>query len=313
MGARPEAPRRCWAPWLLGFTSLLLSAFNTVVRSPGARGSDVEDSGSRVSLTGTQGGSAVFHVATKPILTPEVILEKISWGIESGSQHIAMLHVFPGVRGPEWVNFQDKYKERVHVLNTTTLRMDKLTLEDSGRYWARVSLTGGTVYDQYFHLRVYEPVSHPQMLAEILSLTEDWCNITLECHPTESTEDMNVSWESKGLPRELEQTGAPDPAPTPWTLALHLPLSRPSPSVTCVVSNPVDQKTATRDLGEVCGHDPRRQACDVYMWDILRIGVVILSVNLAIAVLLILTRRFMRKYSCGRTLCPHCRGRRNHI
>ncbi|XP_029789306.1 SLAM family member 9-like [Suricata suricatta] len=165
-----------------------------------------------------------------------------------------MLHVFPGVRGPEWVNFQDKYKERVQVLNTTTLRMDKLTLEDSGRYWARVSLTGGTVYDQYFHLSVYEPVSRPQILAEILSLTADLCKVTLECHPTGPTGAVNVSWESKGLPRELEQTGAPGPAPTPWTLALHLPLSRPSPSVTCVVSNPVDQKTATRDLGEVCGH-----------------------------------------------------------
>ncbi|KAF0885778.1 SLAF9 protein, partial [Crocuta crocuta] len=202
----------------------------------------------------TQGGSVLFHVAIKPKLPPGVILEKISWGIESGSKHIAMLHVSPGKHVLKWVNLQDKYKKRVHMLNTTTLRIDKLTLEDSGRYWAQVSLTGGIENAQYFDLIVYEPMTSPQMLAEILSLTQDWCNVTLECHALETSGAENVSWESKGLPRELEQTGAPGPAPNPWTLALTLPLSQPSPSVTCVVSSPVDQKSATRDLGEVCGH-----------------------------------------------------------
>ncbi|XP_029791779.1 SLAM family member 9-like isoform X19 [Suricata suricatta] len=254
MGARPEAPRRCWAPWLLGFTSLLLSAFSTVVRSPGAHGSDVEDSGSRISLKGTQGGSVVFHVIRRPDDPPEAELEKVSWAVKNKTNYMVLLRVSPGVDGPEWVNSRDKLERRVHVLNTTTLRMDKLTLEDSGWYQTRSSFTSGIESSQYFHLSVYEPVSHPQILAEILSLTPDWCNVTLECHPTGTTGAVTVSWESKGLPRELEQTGAPGPAPTPWTLALHLPLSRPSPSITCVVSNPVDQKTATWDLGEVCGH-----------------------------------------------------------
>ncbi|XP_029791787.1 uncharacterized protein LOC115288529 [Suricata suricatta] len=128
---------------------------------------------------------------------------------------------------------------------------------DPGGQWVvpgSILLHRGIENDQEFHLSVYELVSRPQILAENLSLTPDWCNVTLECHPTGTTGAVNVSWESKGLPRELEQTGAPGPAPTPWTLALHLPLSRPSPSVTCVVSNLVDQKSATRDLGEVCVH-----------------------------------------------------------
>ncbi|XP_029791764.1 uncharacterized protein LOC115288523 isoform X6 [Suricata suricatta] len=283
MGARPEAPRRCWAPWLLGFTSLLLSAFSTVVRSPGAHGSDVEDSGSRISLKGTQGGSVVFHVIRRPDDPPEAELEKVSWAVKNKTNYMVLLRVSPGVDGPEWVNSRDKLERRVHVLNTTTLRMDKLTLEDSGWYQTRSSFTSGIESSQYFHLSVYEPVSCPQIHAETLTLTRDWCNVTLECHPTGTTGAVNVSWESKGLPGELEQTGAPGPTTIPWTLALHLPLSRPSSSVTCVVSNPVGQESATRDLGEVCGHvsegeaGPQGQAGAAHMGSILgALGVVLL-------------------------------------
>ena len=99
-----------------------------------------------------------------------------------------------------------------------------------------------------------EPVPRPQILAETPSVTPDWCNVTLKCHAPGTREDVNVSWESKGLPRELEQRGVPGPAPNPWTVALKLPLSQPSPHITCVVSNPGDRKTATRDLGDVCAH-----------------------------------------------------------
>ncbi|XP_039081384.1 uncharacterized protein LOC120227312 isoform X2 [Hyaena hyaena] len=281
MGTRPEAPRLCRAPWLLGFTSLLLSAFSTAVRSSGARGSGVEDSRNLVSLKGTQGGSVVFHVTRRPEVPPEAKLEKISWAVKNESNYIVLLHVSPGVDVPEWVTSKDKFKKRVHVLNETTLRIDKLTLEDSGWYRARCSFSTGIENAQYFHLSVYEPVPRPQVLAEVLSLTRDWCNVTLECHTPGATGAVNVSWESKGLPRELEQRGAPGPASNPWTLALNLPLSQPSPSVTCVVSSPVDQKTVTRDLGEVCVHEqetgPQGQAGSAHVGAILgALGVALL-------------------------------------
>ncbi|XP_044904534.1 SLAM family member 9-like isoform X3 [Felis catus] len=175
----------------------------------------------------------------------------------------------PGEDVPKWVNFQDKFENRVHVLNTRILRIDNLTLEDSGQYWARVSLTGGRETNRYFHLTVYEPVPRPQILAETPSVTPDWCNVTLECHAPGPREDVNVSWESKGLPRELEQRGVPGPAPNPWTVALKVPLSQPSPRITCVVSNPGDRKTATRDLGDVCAHGPLGQAGAGFLRDIL--------------------------------------------
>uniref|UniRef100_A0ABI7X7D2 Ig-like domain-containing protein n=1 Tax=Felis catus TaxID=9685 RepID=A0ABI7X7D2_FELCA len=275
------------------------AAFSTVVNGSGTHGSQVKDSGNVVSLTGTQGGSVSFYVTRSPESLPGVTLEKISWGIKSESHDTIILHVSPGEDVPKWVNFQDKFEKRVHVLNTTTLRIDNLTLEDSGQYWARVSLTGGRETNWYFHLTVYEPVPRPQILAETPSVTPDWCNITLECHAPGPREDVNVSWESKGLPRELEQRGVPGPAPNPWTVALKLPLSQPSPRITCVVSNPGDRKTATRDLGDVCAHGPHGPDGSAHLPAILGALVVVLLI-LGAGLYLLCSRRRKQSLEPGR-------------
>ncbi|XP_004778503.1 SLAM family member 9 isoform X1 [Mustela putorius furo] len=275
-----EDPHLCGASWLLRFTSLLLSVCSAVTQSPGARGSAVDDSGNPVTLKGAQGTPVLFQVIRNPELPPEFELEKMSWGIVSRSNFIVMLYVFPGRDVPEWVNFQDKFERRIYVLNIMTLRIVNLTLEDSGLYRARESYTRGRQYDQDFHLTVYEPMPRPQIGTMILSLTRGWCNVTVECNTTETREDLTVSWESEGLPRELEQRPAPGPAPNPWTLAVTLPLSRPSPSLTCVVSNLVDQKTAALDLGDICGHktDPQGQTGAAHLSGILASVVVVLLI-----------------------------------
>ncbi|XP_032174006.1 SLAM family member 9-like isoform X4 [Mustela erminea] len=251
---------------------------SAVTQSPGARGSAVDDSGNPLILKGTQGASVLFLVIRNPELPPEFELEKMSWGVVSRSNYIVMLHVFPGRDVPEWVNFQDKFERRVYVLNIMTLRIDNLTLEDSGLYRVRASYTRGRQYDQDFHLTVYEPVPLPQIQAMDLSLTPGWCNITMECNTTGTREDLTVSWDSEGLPRELEQRPAPGPAPNPWTLAVNLPLSQPSPSLTCVVSNQADQRTATLDLGDICGRDLHGPSLLALLRDILGTIVVILMI-----------------------------------
>ena len=113
----------------------------------------------------------------------------------------------------------------------------------------------------FIHVRLHsfappapDPVSFPQILVRSPFITPGWCSVTLECRASGDTKDLKVTWESKGLPRELEWRGTPGPASNSWTLTLNLSLSQPNASVTCVVSNQVDQKTATLDLGEVCVH-----------------------------------------------------------
>ncbi|XP_072686164.1 SLAM family member 9-like isoform X7 [Canis lupus baileyi] len=260
MGPCSGDPQLGGASWLLGLTSLLLSVCSTGTQGSEAHGSGVEDSGNPVSLKGMQGASVLFQLLRNPDLPAGVELEKMTWGISSGANYTTLLQVSPGAHDPEWVNFQDKFQKRVHVLNITTLRMNNLTPEDTGLYRARGFYSRGRQYDQDFHLTVYEPLPLPQIWAKDRFITPGWCNVTVKCDTMGTREDLTLSWERKRLPRELEQRVAPGPAPNPWTLALSLPLSQPSASLTCVLSNQEDQRTVTLDLGDICGHDPQGQA-----------------------------------------------------
>ncbi|OWK04825.1 hypothetical protein Celaphus_00001870 [Cervus elaphus hippelaphus] len=101
-----------------------------------------------------------------------------------------------------------------------------------------------------------EPVIHPEILVKSSSITPGWCNITLECDVPGNREDLSVTWESTGLPRELEWSGTPELAPNTWELTVNLSLIQSSATLTCVVSNHVEKKTASVDFAQVCSHEP---------------------------------------------------------
>ncbi|XP_060976478.1 SLAM family member 5-like isoform X2 [Dama dama] len=250
-----EDPHLCWTSWLLGFISLLLSICSTGAKSPGARGSEIQDSGAHVPLQGIRGGSVLFHVIKKQEAEPE----EVSWGFGPKSNYRVLLQVHGGADTPTWVNLQDKYQQRVHVPNSLSLKIENLTCEDSGQYRARVSFPGGIELIQVFLLTVYEPVPFPQILMGSASITPDRCNVTLECRVSGATEDLNVTWENKGLPEEWEQRRTLEPASNSCTLAVSLPKDQSNISLVCVVSNPVGNKTASFDLGRVCVHDSAKQ------------------------------------------------------
>ncbi|XP_047640196.1 uncharacterized protein LOC125129499 [Phacochoerus africanus] len=247
MGPCSGNPHLRWASRLLGLLSLLFSICSSGTKSDGGPGPGVQDPGAPDLLQGIRGGSVLFHIFEKH----EAELEEVSWGFGPGSEYRVLLRVRPG-EAPIWVSLQDRYQQRVHVPNMMSLKIENLTPEDSGLYRARGSFTGGVEFTRVFHLTVYEPVPIPQILVKSPSITHGWCNVTIECRTSGDTEDLKVTWEGKGLPRELEERVTLGPAPNSWTLAVHLPWSQPYTNITCVVSNEVDQKTATFDLGEVC-------------------------------------------------------------
>ncbi|XP_037356687.1 CD48 antigen-like [Talpa occidentalis] len=250
MGPCPEDPQLCRVSWALGLASLLLSSC-----SPGAQSSAVKDPGAYLPLKGIRGGSVLFHLSKFRAAE----LEQTEWGVGPESDFRVFLRVHRGKEdAPTWVSLRDKYEQRVHVPSMASLRMENLTREDSGRYWARAQLTGGRGSAQGFQLTVYEPVPLPQILIESLSIAPGWCNVTLECRTPGDGENLSVTWESQGLLGGLERRTPSGPAPSSWTLAVKLPLSQPHANLTCVVSNPADQKTHTKALGDVCA--PVREA-----------------------------------------------------
>nr|XP_021523056.1 SLAM family member 5-like [Aotus nancymaae] len=225
---------------------------STAPNTSGAHGSAVKDSGNHIHLKSIRGGSVLFNVAEKPRADVGAEMQEVSWGLGTLSNYTQMLQVHRGADSPIWLSLQDKFKQRVHVPSMWSLRIENLAPEDSGQYVAMIRSTRGKVLAQVFYLTVYEPVPHPEILAKSLSTTPGLCNITLECRAPGAMQDLNVTWESKGLFRELEQRDTPGPNAKLRTLALSLPLSQWIGNLTCVVSNQVDQKAATLDLGKVC-------------------------------------------------------------
>nr|XP_023409884.1 SLAM family member 9-like isoform X2 [Loxodonta africana] len=246
-----EDPHFCWVSWLLGFFSLL-GVWSTGAKISGAHDSGTKDSGAHVLLKEIRGGSVLFHVIVKPEVNPGEEMQEIAWSFGSEPSYRVMLHVHNGADSPTWVSLQDKYKQRVHVPNMTTLRIENLTLEDSGQYRARVSLNEGREFIQVFHLIVYEPVPLPQILVQSRSITPGWCNVTLECRAPGARKNLNLTWESEIFPKNQEQRETSGSGTNSWTLAERLPLSQPNASLTCVISNSEDQKNVTLDLGKVC-------------------------------------------------------------
>ncbi|XP_043309064.1 hepatocyte cell adhesion molecule-like isoform X2 [Cervus canadensis] len=206
-------------------------------------------------MYGIRGGSGLFHVIKEQEADPE----EVSWGFGPESNYRVLLRVRRGADTPTWVSLQDKYQQRVHVPNGRSLKIESLTSEDSGQYRARASFTGGIERTEVFHLTVDEPVITPEILVKSSSITPGWCNITLECKSPGNREDLSVTWESKGLPRELEWSGTPELAPNTWELTVKRSLIQSSANFTCVVSNHVEKKTASVDFAQVCSHGTHRQ------------------------------------------------------
>ncbi|XP_077883429.1 CD48 antigen isoform X2 [Ictidomys tridecemlineatus] len=248
MGHSSQDPHLCWTTRLLGGISLLC-ACSTLAKSSGAHGSGIKGFRTGTYLKAIRGGSVLLQVIQEP---EDPKIEEISWGvITSDSNSTFMLRLQNGKEDPLWFSLQDKYKQRVQMPSMSSLRINNLTSQDSGQYWAQIMSQMGREIKALFHLTVYDPVPLAQIRTTSASITHCWCNVTLDCGAREAVEVLNVTWEVQGPPSEREQRGAPGPA-NPWTLALSLPLRQPNVSLTCVLSNPVDQKNATLQLLDLC-------------------------------------------------------------
>ncbi|XP_053463147.1 uncharacterized protein LOC128597111 isoform X2 [Nycticebus coucang] len=153
---------------------------------------------------------------------------------------------------PYWYEFKDKYKYRFHLTEMASLCIRNVSTEMSGLYTVTIKFYSGESKEESFRLCVYEPIPHPEILIHSSSNTLGWCNVSLECGTLGVTENLTVTWLSNNLFRELEQRGTLVPDPNSRNLSLSLPLRQFNGHLTCVISNPVDQKNTTLDLDTIC-------------------------------------------------------------
>ncbi|KAF5920133.1 hypothetical protein HPG69_006403 [Diceros bicornis minor] len=226
--------------------ALLLSSISAILL-PGSQ--TAKDPSLSCTLKRTVGGSVQLPLYSS--LSPSI--REVEWIWDSddeNKQHLVSWK--PNTPNPDWYELEEKYKHRFNLTELAFLIIRNLTMEMSGLYTAKIKFQSGKSQEESFRLCLYEPIPHPQIQIHSSSNTSGWCNVSLECGTPGATENLTVTWLTKGLPRELEQKETLGPAPNSRNLSLSLPLIQLNGSLTCVVSNPVDKKNATLRLENIC-------------------------------------------------------------
>ncbi|XP_040859245.1 SLAM family member 5-like [Ochotona curzoniae] len=166
----------------------------------------------------------------------------------------------------------------------------------NGLYTAEVKFKSGQSQEKTFRLCVYEPVPFPQIQTYSSSSTSGWCNVTFECDTGGYTEDLTVSWMSN----DLGQNGTLGPTPHSKNLSLSLPIDRWNGYLSCVVSNPVDQKNATLDLRGICPQKELKSHGQNHfiLWQVIR-GALLVALLILFAGLYFWKTRWGKKKETG--------------
>ncbi|XP_042294771.1 uncharacterized protein LOC121915020 [Sceloporus undulatus] len=241
-------------------------------------------------VSGVLGRSVLLSISS---ISPSDEIGKIEWDFQP--QNGTGLYIAEFKDGKlECPNPKDHFGMRLELENETTLRIRNLEEEDSGVYRARVRLLPAKIEEYSFRLTVYDPVPEPQIL--LLQETPDSlarCNVTLWCLVSEKG-GLNVSWRTgdafKPLEEDLDWYRFSSEG---WSLHLSN-LSNPmDSSVTCLVSNLADQKSASINLTNACSH-PGPRSCFSWVRITFAIGLVF---KIAIVTFLNLLERKDRVHS----------------
>ncbi|KAL8184870.1 UNVERIFIED_CONTAM: hypothetical protein K2H54_031183 [Gekko kuhli] len=138
------------------------------------------------------------------------------------------------------------------MADETTLWIRALEAEDNGVLRAQVLFATDEIHKQTFRLSVFEPVPDPQLRHQLVSKTAEGCNVTLQCLASEKG-PFTISWKGGNQLSVLEEHSGWYRLSAEGT-ELHLswwPNSSDS-TLTCLLSNPVDQKSASFDLLSIC-------------------------------------------------------------
>ncbi|XP_057583166.1 uncharacterized protein LOC130848786 [Hippopotamus amphibius kiboko] len=234
-----------WLP-----TQTLMLPISLILAMPSPDSQTIKDPSSSCTLKRIVGGSVQLRLNSS--LGPNIREIEWNWDSEDDEKPRLLVSWKPITTNPDWYELEEKYKHRFNLTEMAFLIIRNLTMEMSGLYTAKIKFRSGKSQEEVFRLCLYEPILHPHIRVHSSSNSSGWCNISLECETPGNTGNLTVTWRSQGLPQELEQRGTLGPAPGSWNLSLSLPLSHFNGRLTCVVSNPADEKSATLHLKHIC-------------------------------------------------------------
>ncbi|XP_075050043.1 SLAM family member 5-like [Mixophyes fleayi] len=141
-----------------------------------------------------------------------------------------------------------QFTDRLEVSNNgTILRINDLRMEDTGDYYAQITLTDHDTRDTYFFLTVYEPVPTPDIRIEWKNIISGWCNMSLHCFVPTNPEVLSYAWKYRHRDTEYQpynNTGS--------IIQLSLQPESWDMEFLCIVHNPADQKNVFHHVRQTC-------------------------------------------------------------
>ncbi|XP_031462151.1 T-lymphocyte surface antigen Ly-9-like isoform X1 [Phasianus colchicus] len=137
-------------------------------------------------------------------------------------------------------------RQRLELLNETTLQINALEQCDSGVYDAHITYHSSQVDEDSFNLTVYEPVPAPLIQHEMLSYSTEDCSIILRCSVPAGS-GAQTTWRHDNT--SSATWGQSDKR---HMLHLTVPASALNATYTCVAWNPAQERSKSVDVAELC-------------------------------------------------------------
>ncbi|XP_008698897.1 T-lymphocyte surface antigen Ly-9 isoform X1 [Ursus maritimus] len=206
------------------FSSFLWTCL-LLLTGPGAFGKD----STPTVVPGILGGSVTFPLN----ISVDTEFEHVAWNGPQGALALATAErkIFVTAKS---------YQDRLTIsLNSYSLSLSNLTLEDAGSYKAQINWkTSKFTTDKEFTLHVYEQVPKPQVIMKSVNMSDNGsCNITLICFVERAGTSALYSWTPKDAHASESHEGS--------TFIIHWRLCDPDLPYTCTARNPISQNTSS--------------------------------------------------------------------
>ncbi|XP_077320453.1 SLAM family member 9-like [Lithobates pipiens] len=176
--------------------------------------------------------------------TLTVPIEEFVWTFTSEGKTVKVA----AIKNGKLAKYADQFADRIKTFrNGAILVIEQLTLRDSGKYMADITLTTKQSHEQSFILSVYEPVPAPSLEPELEKKTDNWCNMTVHCSVPTNLSVVSYIWKYRHGGSAYQQYNS-----TGDTVQMSLQPESWDMDLLCIVHNLVDQKNVTLYLQPIC-------------------------------------------------------------
>ncbi|XP_014402831.1 PREDICTED: SLAM family member 6 isoform X2 [Myotis brandtii] len=231
-------------------------------------------------LSGLGPGNTVSQTQAPPLLVDGVLGESVTLPLKFSAeeiQSITWLHKTASVifilTEPAQIQVTDpKRKDRLKVIQSSSLQINNLTMADSGPY--RAQITTATSIEMYdYNLAIYRRLRNLQVANHTQLFENGSCEIQLTCSVENPNDHASFRWQVAGN-TILEEANL--------TISWE-PKDSSEETYTCIAKNPVSNVSFSFSVQSLCkGVFNKKSQLSVILWSILVPSLICIVVSLIV-------------------------------